>query len=177
MQSWAPCQGDFMCRGAGSMHGKKIFAGNAVSVVARLTAILAVVPAGALPSMAQSGELQQKLAAVKQAAAENKQWLHQYQWTETTQLTLKGDPKPSSEKLFQYGPDGQMQKTPTGAPPQEPSSRRLKKRVVAKKKAEMQDYMEDVKGVLSMYIPPEPQRMQQAFEGGKVPFNPAGGLV
>jgi len=37
--------------------------------------------------------------------------------------------------------------------------------------------MEDVKGVLSMYIPPEPQRMQQAFEGGKVSFNPAGGVV
>jgi len=163
--------------GAGIMHGKTIFAGNAVSVVAHLTTILAVVLAVALPSMAQNGELQQKLAAVKQAAAENKQRLHQYQWTETTQLTLKGDPKPSSEKLCQYGPDGQVQKTPIGPPPQQPSGGRVKQRVIAKKKAEMQDYMEDVKGVLSMYVPPDPQRMQQAFQAGKVSLNPSGGVV
>jgi hypothetical protein len=33
------------------------------------------------------GELQQKIAAVKQSVAENQQKLHQYQWTETTKLT------------------------------------------------------------------------------------------
>ena len=53
----------------------------------------------------------------------------------------------------------------------------MKQRVIAKKKAEMQDYMEDVKGVLSMYVPPDPQRMQQAFQAGKVSLNPAGGIV
>jgi hypothetical protein len=53
----------------------------------------------------------------------------------------------------------------------------VKQRVIAKKKAEMQDYMEDVKGVLSMYVPPDPQRMQQAFQAGKVSLNPAGGIV
>jgi hypothetical protein len=41
----------------------------------------------------------------------------------------------------------------------------------------MQDYMEDVKGLLTMYVPPDPQRMQQAFQAGKVSFNPAGGAV
>jgi hypothetical protein len=41
----------------------------------------------------------------------------------------------------------------------------------------MKDYMEDVKGVLSMYVPPDPQRMQQAFQAGKVSLNPAGGVV
>src|SRR5580692_1699161 len=163
--------------GAGIMHGKTIFAGNAVSVVAHLTTILAVVLAVALPSMAQNGELQQKLAAVKQATAENKQRLHQYQWTETTQLTLKGDQKPSSQKLCQYGPDGQVQKTPIGPPPEQPSGGRMKQRVIAKKKEEMQDYMGDVKGLLSMYVPPDPQKMEQAFQAGKVSLNPAGGAV
>ena len=41
-----------------------------------------------------NSELQEKVAAVKQAAAENKQKLQQYTWVETIQLTLKGDPKP-----------------------------------------------------------------------------------
>ena len=129
-----------------------------------------------LPAIAQNGELQQKLAAVKQAAAENKQQLHQYQWIETTQLTLKGDAKPSSQQLCQYGPDGQIQKTPIGAP-QQPSGGRMKQRVIAKKKAEIKDYMEDVKGLLTMYVPPDPQKMQQAFQAGKVSLNPAGGVL
>jgi hypothetical protein len=130
-----------------------------------------------LPAGAQNVELQQKLAAVKQAAAENKQKLQQYQWTETTQLTLKGDPKPSSEKLCQYGPDGQVQKTPIGPPPQQPSGGRLKQRVIEKKKGELQEYMEEVKGVLSMYVPPEGQRMQQAYQSGNLSLNPAGGVL
>jgi hypothetical protein len=136
---------------------------------------MALVAGGA--ALAQNAELQQKLAAAKQAAAENKQRLRQYQWTETTQLTLKGDPKPATEKLCQYGPDGQVQKTPIGTPPAQPSGGRLKQRVVEKKKAEMVDYMDDVKGVLSMYVPPDPDRMQLAFQAGKLSLNPAGNVL
>lgn len=166
-----------MDRQPGITLGKKLIASKSISALARFMTVVVVILAIASPSLAQNGELQQKLAAVKQAAAENKQRLHQYQWTETTQLTLKGDPKPSSQKLCQYGPDGQVQKTPIGPPPEQPSGGRVKQRVIAKKKAEMKDYMEDVKGVLSMYVPPDPQRMQQAFEAGKVSLNPAGGVV
>src|SRR5271167_3434188 len=130
-----------------------------------------------LPAMAQNGEMQQKLAEVKQVAAENKQQLHQYQWTETTQLTLKGDPKPASTYLCRYGPDGQVQKTLTSPPPEEPSGGRLKQKIIAKKKAEMKDYMGDVKGLLTLYVPPDPQKMQQAYQAGKVSLNPAPGVV
>jgi hypothetical protein len=143
----------------------------------RLIMLGAILLAATVPTIAQNGELQQKLAAVKQSAAENKQQLHQYQWIETTQLTLKGDPKPSSQKLCQYGPDGQVQKTPIGPAPEQPSGGRMKKRIIEKKKEEMQEYMGDVKGLLSMYVPPDPQKMQQAFQAGKVSLNPAGGAV
>ena len=151
--------------------------GHAVSIGKCSMVLFALAFVAGLPAVAQNVELEQKLAAVKQAAAENKQRLQQYQWTETTQLTLKGDPKPSSEKLCQYGPDGQVQKTPIGPPPQQPSGGRLKQRVIEKKKGELQEYMEEVKGVLSMYVPPESQRMQQAFQAGKMSLNPAGGVV
>jgi hypothetical protein len=53
----------------------------------------------------------------------------------------------------------------------------MKQRIIEKKKAEIADYMGDVKSLLGMYIPPDPQKMQQAFQAGKVSFNPAGGLV
>jgi len=118
------------------------------------------------------GDLQQKLAAVKQSAAENQQKLHKYQWTETIQLNLKGDDKPPSQNLCQYGPDGKVQKTPIGPPPQAPSGGRMKQRIIEKKKEEMKDYMGQVKTLLALYVPPDPQRMQAAFQAGKVSLQP-----
>jgi hypothetical protein len=41
----------------------------------------------------------------------------------------------------------------------------------------MKDYMGDVKALLSLYVPPEPQKMQQAYQAGNVSLNPAGGVV
>ncbi len=141
-------------------------------IVIAATVLLAVAQA-----VAQNPELQQKVADVKQAAAANKQRLLQYQWTETTQITLNGDAKPPSQKLCRYGPDGQVQKTPIGPPPPPPSGGRVKQRVIAKKKAEITDYMDDVKNLLALYVPPDPQRIQQAFQAGKISLNPAGGMV
>jgi len=129
------------------------------------------------PLAAQSPELQQKLAVVKQTVAANKQRLQQYQWIETTQLTLDGDPKPQTQNLCQYGPGGQVQKTPIGPPPPPPSGGRLKQRIIEKKKAEMKEYLDEVKGVLSQYVPPDPSRMQQAYGAGKFSLNPAGSIT
>jgi hypothetical protein len=128
----------------------------------------AIVPALAQSDGGPGAELQQKLAAVKQSAAENQQRLHQYQWTETTQLALKGDPKPPTQSLCQYGADGTVIKSPVGPPPEAPSGGRMKQRVIAKKTGEIKDYMGQVKGLLGMYVPPDPQRMQQALQAGKV---------
>jgi hypothetical protein len=148
---------------------------NAISK--RLMLAGAVVLVATIPALPQNAELQEKLAAVKAVAAENKQQLRQYQWIETTQLTLKGDQKPPTENSCQYGPDGQVQKTPIGPPPEQPSGGRLKERIIEKKKAEMKDYMQDVKAVLAMYVPPDPQRMQQAYQAGNVALNPVPGAV
>src|SRR5262249_51700878 len=46
-----------------------------------------------------------------------------------------------------------------------------------KKKEEMKDYMQDVKAVLAMYVPPDSQRMQQAYQSGNVALNPVAGAV
>lgn len=143
--------------------------------------VSAAVLAAFVPALAQmgggagGGELQQKFAAVKQSAAENKQKLHHYEWMETTQLTLKGEPKPPTESMCRYAPDGTVQKTQISAQAAPPSGGRLKQHMVEKKKEEMKDYMGQVKGLLAMYVPPDPQRMQQAFQTGKVSLTPDGG--
>ena len=157
-------------------HAKQ-FADTVAALGKRRIVIGAVAIAATVPMFAQSPELQQKLAVVKQTVANNKQQLHQYQWIETTQLTLNGETKPASENRCQYGPDGQVQKTPIGPPPPPPSGGRLKQRIIEKKTAEMKDYLGEVKGILAMYVPPDPQSMEQAYQAGKFSLNPAGGIT
>jgi hypothetical protein len=145
-------------------------AGNRSALLIAAAMLAVFVPA--LAQTGAGGELQQKVAAVKQTVADNQQRLHHYQWTETTQLTLKGDPKPPRQSACQYGPDGKVEKSPIGPPPEPPSGGRMKQKVIAKKKEEMKDYMGQVKDLLAMYVPPDPQHMQQAFQLGKVSLNP-----
>ena len=158
-------------------NGKQSINSAVVQICKSLVMLGAVTLGITLPALAQNPEIQEKLAAVKQAAAENKQKIRQYQWIETTQLTLKGDAKPPTKNSCLYGPDGKVQKTMIGAPPAPPSGGRMKQKVIANKKAEMKDYMQDVKGVLAMYVPPDPQKMQAAFQAGKVALSPAPGAV
>ena len=53
----------------------------------------------------------------------------------------------------------------------------MKQKIIAKKTGEMKDYMQDVKGVLNMYVPPDPQKMQAAYQAGKLSLNPVPGAV
>jgi hypothetical protein len=148
------------------------FRGNKASALVLAAALLSSV----LPAAAQAGgDMQAKMAALKQSVAENQQKLHQYQWLETTQLTLNGDTKPASQNICRYGPDGTVQKSLVSPPPPPPSGGRFKQRIIEKKKGEMQDYMGQVKTLLALYVPPNPQRMQQAFGAGKVSINPSPG--
>jgi len=133
--------------------------------------VLAATLVASASAIAQPADVQQKVAALKQSVAENQQKLHQYQWIETTQLTLNGEAKPASVSGCRYGPDGQVQKTPMSAPPPPPSGGRLKQKVIAKKTGEMKDYMGQVKTLLALYVPPNPQHMQEALQSGKVSLN------
>jgi hypothetical protein len=147
---------------------------SAVAVASVVASVGAMAQAGGNP------ELTEKLAALKEASAANKQRLQQYTWTETQQLTLKGDPKPAKTFQCEYGPDGSVQKTPIGGAPEASSGRqgRLKQHIVEKKTDEMKDYMQQVQGVIALYVPPDPQRMQSAFQAGNVSINKGGsGLV
>ena len=126
----------------------------------------------ALPVYAQDNAVQERLALVKMAMAANAQKLHQYQWVETTQVTLNGEQKPPTQASCQYGPDGRVQKTPIGSAPPEPGGGPLMRRIIEKKKAELKQYMGEVKAVLALYLPPDPQKMESAKQAGNLSVNP-----
>ena len=114
---------------------------NAILTALTVSALMAItLTAAAQAGGSASAEIKQKVMALKQSVAANQQRLRKYQWTEVQQLTLKGDSKPQQQFMCQYGPDGKVEKYPTG-PQEQPSGGRLKQKMIAKKKAEMQDYM------------------------------------
>jgi hypothetical protein len=140
-------------------------------------AVLALSPLMGQPALAQYPELQQKLAAVKEAAAKNKQALAQYAWTERQTISLKGEVKKQTTYEVRLGPDGQPQKTEVAAMPQSSGGRRegrLKEHVKEKKKEEFEEYGQQLAALAHQYAQPDPQRMQQAFQQGNLTLGSAG---
>ena len=145
----------------------------------RMLSIYVLVAVAAFSQDAGSvrGAIQQKIGEIKNSIAQNQAQLKQYAWTETIEISLNGEVKTRNQNACRYGPDGQVQKTPIGAPAAPPSGGPLKRKIIAKKKDELTDYMDRVRSLLSRYIPPAPGSMQAAFEAGKVTLEPASGAV
>ena len=112
--------------------------------------------------------VQEKLAAIKQHVAANQAALRQYQWTENIQVAVNGEVKQTKQMSCRYGPDGKPQCSPLGPPPQQQQERGLRGRIVEKKKEEFTDYMQQVKGLIGLYVPPDAARMQAAHAAGNV---------
>jgi hypothetical protein len=128
-----------------------------------------------LQTLAQNPALQEKLAAIKQSTAANKQALAHYTWLEQQTISLKGEVKKTQQFQVRIGPDGQQQKTelnPQAAP--QPSGRRLKQHIVEKKTEEFQAYGQQIAALGKEYSQPDPQKLQQAYQQGNVSMQPNG---
>jgi hypothetical protein len=145
-----------------------------------LLAVLALTSADTQPPADKAAAMQERVAALKQSLAENQAALKQYQWTESTVISLKGEVKKQQQKLCRYGADGKVQKTPLGdqpapQPKEQPSGRRggrLKQKVVEKKVGEIKDYMTDVAELVHQYVPPDKDKIQAAQSAGNVSMKP-----
>ncbi|HTS67448.1 MAG TPA: hypothetical protein VMO17_00585 [Terriglobia bacterium] len=128
---------------------------------------------------AQSPELQQKVAEIKQAMAANKQALAQYTYAEQVTISLKGEVKKVEHFQVRTGPDGKPQKTsldPPAPPPaaDEGGRHRLKEHIVEKKKEEYEDYADQIKALIQQYIPPDKELIEQARQQGNIMAGPVG---
>ena len=141
-----------------------------------LTILVAVpllaVPAGAQQPPAASG--QDRVAAVKQSLQSSMAALRQYEWVETTVVSMKGEEKSSKQNRCYYGADGQVQKVPIEGEPEGGGKqpRGLRGKIVENKKEEISDSMKEAIGLVKQYVPPDPARIQAAKDAGKVSVNP-----
>ena len=122
----------------------------------------------------QAQDLQQKLAAAKQAAALNQKALRSYSWLEKTELKLKGEVKNTKVDMCKYGPDGKVQKTAVVEPPPAEKKRGLKGKIVAKKTGEMKEELEAAVALVQQYVPPSPDLMQVVMNAGTASLSQAG---
>jgi hypothetical protein len=158
---------------------------GSIPFVLGLTVLLLAVATLAQKPDAASGQqgMQEKIAALKQSIAQNQAALRQYTWTESTEISLKGEVKKREQKQCHYGPDGKVVKTPIQSGDQAQQQQqaeggrrrggRLKEAVVEHKVGELKDYMEQVAALVHEYVPPDPQRIQGAVEAGNVSMQPS----
>lgn len=133
-------------------------------------------PPGPPSGPSQADMLQQKMQQMQQATARNEQQLHTYQWIETATATIDGNTKPARQSICRYSPDGILQKTPLGAPPQPPAARGgpLRKMMMEKKVQEVQGEVAEVHALVGMYLPPNREKLREAFEAHKLTFETNG---
>jgi hypothetical protein len=149
----------------------KLLRFSTFAVIATLGALML---AGAMPASAQAPTPQERVAALKGSLAMSQELLKQYEWIETTVLSVKGEEKSRTQNRCYYGADGKLQKVVVVAPPPEEKKRGLRGAIVAHKKEEMTEYMQSAVGLVKSYIPPEPARIEQVVKAGKMSITPAG---
>ena len=157
-------------------------------ISAHLAAALVVLVAMPEPALTQgAADAAERVAAFKAALQQNQERLRQYEWIETTILSLKGEEKSRKQQRCYYGADGKVQKVAVGdaaaapAPAPQPSGGRrggrIKQRVVENKKEDMREYMEQAAALIHRYVPPNPAQIQQAKDAGKLAVSPVGSGV
>ena len=129
-------------------------------------------------AFAQSQQLEEKLMALKQNQAANKQKLAQYTWTETETISLKGEVKDTKTYTVQMV-NGQQQKTESSNQQAQQGGRegRLKEHVVAKKKEEYQEYGQSIGALAKQYTTPNPDALMKAKQAGNISLSPGQGTV
>jgi len=155
---------------------------SALCVIAA-AAVAATVSARALAAPPQATPTaQERVAALKQSLQQSQAQIRQYEWIETTIISLKGEEKARTQKRCYYGAGGKLEKLAMGDQPaatSAPSGRggrggRLKEKVVENKKDDMKEYMERAAALIHRYVPPQPEDIQRAKDAGKVKVAPAG---
>ncbi len=150
---------------------------HAVMLAAITVGVVTALPVGGA-AQAPPPTADQMVAALKKNLGESQQRLRQYQWVETTSISLKGEEKSRKQQRVFYGADGKLTKTPIDAPPPPESSGggrrsgRVKEKVVENKKDEMKDYMEAAAKLIHTYVPPSAALIQKAKDAGNMTVSP-----
>ena len=89
---------------------------HAVALAAASIGIMTSLSVARGAAQAPAATPDQMVAALKQNLAESQKRLRQYEWIETTAISLKGEEKSRKQQRVYYGADGKLTKLPIGEP-------------------------------------------------------------
>ena len=119
-------------------------------------------------TQAQTSSVPERIAALKAALETSKASLKQYEWIETTVVSLNGEEKSRKQERCFYGADGGLTKVELNETPEAAKKRGLRGRIAERKKEEMTDSMKKAVALVKTYVPPNPALIQAAKDAGKV---------
>lgn len=138
------------------------------TAVIRALAVLLIASSGVAAAQSPQPSLQERVASLKATFAASQVALRQYEWIETTVVSVNGEEKSNKQQRCYYGADGALQKVLIDASPPPASKPGLRGRIIANKKAELTAYMQNAVGLVKSYVPPDPARIQAEKDAGKV---------
>lgn len=141
---------------------------NTLLEFAKPTCLFLLLGSLALPGWAQQPKAAERAAMLKATVAASQAVLRQYQWIETTVVSLKGDEKSRKQEQCYYGADGGVQKIELNKSPEPNKKRGLRGLIAAEKTDELTDYMKSAVALVKSYVPLNPARIQAAKDMGKV---------
>lgn len=141
---------------------------NQALKTARNSVLTFILAALALPVCAQQPTAAERVAQLKATLAASQTALRQYEWIETTVVSLKGEEKSRQQQRCYYGADGGVQKVDLSSTPEPAKKRGLRGKIAEKKKEELTDYMKNAVALVKTYVPPSPAKLQAAKDAGKV---------
>ena len=115
---------------------------------------------------------QDRVASLKASIASSQSILRRYEWIETTVVSVKGKEKSRQMQRCYYGADGNLQKVPVTAPPEQKKGFGIRGAIAERKQEEMTAYMKEAVALVKVYLPPSQQRIQAAKEAGRVTIQP-----
>lgn len=137
------------------------------------TALGLLLLGGAAIAQQPSGE--DRVAALKASLASSATTLRQFEWIETTTVSLKGEQKAQTQERCYYGADGKLQKVPVAAPAPEKKKGGLRGKIAENKKEELSDYMKEAVALVKSYLPPDPAKIDAVKSAGRLSVSPQPG--
>jgi hypothetical protein len=155
------------------------------SLVAVAAAVVSSSASGPIAASQDPKSPDQVLAAIKQSLGASQKQIRQYEWVETTIISLKGEEKARKVQRAYYGADGKLMKVPMGDAPKKEAEQpdrgrgrrgggNVKERIIENKVEDMQNYMEQAAKLIAQYVPPDPALVQKAKDAGKMAMKPSG---
>jgi hypothetical protein len=141
-----------------------------MSRTAGICMLAAALTAGSGIAAAQAPQpsLQERVAGLKATFVASQAALRHYEWIETTVVSVNGEQKSNKQQRCYYGADGALQKVLIDASPPPATKPGLRGRIIANKKAELGEYMQNAVSLVKSYVPPDPSKMQAVKDAGKV---------